>query len=196
MAEPNVVTKEDLVESAKRCIVEKGINKLTLKSVGEGAGVTQGTVYYHFKTKDKLMIEIVNDMCESSWNHLENVNKESKDQGFKWIKTALQSAYERHTKNSFYHHLFLSLITTGLNNDDVRGQMGDLLKYENEVLQKQIQSFIGTDELYGISTEIWSVLWNALIDGLAIQTLMVEDLDIEKVYEGIELLLVKKMDNM
>lgn len=51
MAEANVIKKQDLIESAKRCIVENGMNKVTLKAVAEGVGVTQGTVYYHLRQR-------------------------------------------------------------------------------------------------------------------------------------------------
>lgn len=67
MAKPNVVSKETLIESAKKCISEKGLEKLTLKSVAEQANVSQGTVYYHFRTKENLMLEVVGHVCGSSW---------------------------------------------------------------------------------------------------------------------------------
>lgn len=121
--------------------------------------------------------------------------KQFKHQGISWIQTELKSANERSTGDSFYHHLFLSLIVTGLNNDKVRGHIGELLRYENEVLQKQIESLLGTDELHGVSTEVWSILFNALIDGLAIQSIIVDDFNVEKVYKGIESLLVKQMEH-
>ncbi|MGY4691173.1 TetR/AcrR family transcriptional regulator [Salibacterium sp. K-3] len=196
MAEPNVIAKKDLIESAKKCIVDNGINKLTLKAVAEGAGVTQGTVYYHFKTKEQLTIEIVNDMCETSWEELKQMKKYSNQQEIHWVQSALGSAYERSTKGSYYHHLFLSLIVTGLNNDKVREQINNLLRYENDSLQKQIESLVGTSEFYGISTEVWSILLNALIDGLAIQSLTVKDFNAEKVFNDVESLLVKQMEHI
>ena len=55
MAKPNVVNKEKLLKAAKEIIAEHGMEKLTLKAVAESAQVTQGTVYYHFKTKDQLL---------------------------------------------------------------------------------------------------------------------------------------------
>ncbi|WP_124050896.1 TetR/AcrR family transcriptional regulator [Priestia endophytica] len=194
MAEPNVITKKDLIQSAKKCIVENGINKLTLKAVAEGAGVTQGTVYYHFKTKEQLMIEIVKDMCETSWEELEGKKKASKKQGVDWIQAAMDSAYNRNMKGSFYHPLFLSLIVTGLHNDKVKALISELLKYENKSLQQQMEALLGANEFYGLSTEVWSTLMNALIDGLAIQSLMVKDFNAERVFKGLESLFIKQVE--
>nr|MDH3163626.1 helix-turn-helix domain containing protein [Bacillus licheniformis] len=63
MARPNVTSKETLIEAAKRRIAEHGLDKLTLKAVAEEAKVTQGTVYYHFRTKERLVFEVVRDLC-------------------------------------------------------------------------------------------------------------------------------------
>lgn len=57
MAKPNIISKEALIQSAKACIVENGLEKLTLQSVAKQANVTQGTVYYHFRTKENLTEE-------------------------------------------------------------------------------------------------------------------------------------------
>ncbi|WP_213104501.1 hypothetical protein [Cytobacillus citreus] len=38
----------------------------------------------------------------------------------------------------------------------------------------------------GISFETWGVLFNAMIDGLAIQALLIKDFPVEKVYDGLE----------
>ena len=97
MAKPNVVNKENLLQAAKEIIAEHGMEKLTLKAVAESAQVTQGTVYYHFKTKDQLLLEVTESFCKASWEQL------GKDVQ---LEKALQSAESRCVKDSMYHHLF------------------------------------------------------------------------------------------
>ncbi|ALA53840.1 TetR/AcrR family transcriptional regulator [Shouchella clausii] len=192
MAEPNVITKQDLIESAKTCIVENGVNQLTLKAVAEGAGVTQGTVYYHFKTKEQLMIEVVEDMCKTSWERLEQMKEDTGQQGIEWMKAGLEAAYERNSSDSSYHSLFFSLVAAGLHNHNIRERIGGLLSYENDVLQKQIQALAG-DECSGMPPDVCSVFVNALIDGLAVQSLMRSDFDSKKVFDYLERLLAKQL---
>ncbi|WP_240508123.1 TetR/AcrR family transcriptional regulator [Bacillus spizizenii] len=72
MAKPNIISKEALIQSAKACIVENGLEQLTLQSVAKQANVTQGTVYYHFRTKENLMMEVVRHVCGSSWANVKN----------------------------------------------------------------------------------------------------------------------------
>jgi AcrR family transcriptional regulator len=185
MAKPNVVSKEALIESAKACIVEQGIEKLTLKAVAEGANVTQGTVYYHFRTKEQLMMEIVKNVCQSSWQDVESSPKSDKQK----LADALEAARARCTPDSFYHRLFFSLLTYSFQNENTKEQLRTLLAFENESLVSQLNSLWGASPVEGVSMETWGILLNALVDGLAIQALLSDSFPTEKVYRELELIL-------
>ncbi|EPC8419560.1 TetR/AcrR family transcriptional regulator [Bacillus wiedmannii] len=182
MAKPNVVNKEKLLESAKEIIAEHGMEKLTLKAVAESTQVTQGTVYYHFKTKDQLLLEVTGSFCKESW---EQIGKDVQ------LEKALQSAESRCVKDSMYHHLFFQLVASGLQNDAMKDKIGELLHYENEELTKLLNKKIGDRMASQISTETWSVLCNALVDGLALQALFNPSFSRYKVYGDLHLLLEK-----
>lgn len=182
MAKPNVVNKERLLEAAKVIIAEYGMEKLTLKAVAESAQVTQGTVYYHFKTKDQLLLEVTESFCKASW---EQIGKDVQ------LEKALQSAESRCVKDSMYHHLFFQLVASGLQNDAMKDKIGGLLHYENQELKGVLHKKIGDTMTTQISTETWSVLCNALIDGLALQALFNPSFSTDKVYRDLYMLLEK-----
>lgn len=52
----------------------------------------QGTIYYHFKSKEQIILEIVQDICEDSWNKILMTNQEL-------IQSALLSAKSRYYGN-------------------------------------------------------------------------------------------------
>ncbi|MFT9849532.1 TetR/AcrR family transcriptional regulator [Aneurinibacillus sp. REN35] len=185
MAKPNVVSKKDLLESAKTRIVEYGLDKLTLKSVAEGAGVTQGTVYYHFRTKEQLLLEIVKDLCQSSWNQIADTPTSHTQK----VKAALTGAKERCTSESFYHRLFFSLLAYSFQNAQTKEQLHELLHFENDSLSKQLTSLWSASPVEGVSLETWGILLNALIDGLAVQALLSDSFPTEKIYNELEILL-------
>jgi len=182
VAKPNVVNKEKLLEAAKSIIAEHGMERLTLKAVAESAQVTQGTVYYHFKTKDQLLLEVTESFCKASW---EQIGKDVQ------LEKALQSAESRCVKDSMYHHLFFQLVASGLQNDAMKDKIGGLLHYENQELKEVLNKKIGDTMTSQISTETWSVLCNALIDGLALQALFNPSFSTEKVYGDLYMLLEK-----
>ena len=46
-----------LINSAIKSISERGINETTMFNVSKGAGLSQGIVNFHFKSKELLLIE-------------------------------------------------------------------------------------------------------------------------------------------
>ncbi len=48
-------TKERIFRAAKRILKKKGYEELSIKNICEEAGVSNGSFYHHFKTKDDLL---------------------------------------------------------------------------------------------------------------------------------------------
>ena len=46
-----------LISSTIKSLSKKGINELTMQDVSQGAGLSQGIVNFHFKSKELLLIE-------------------------------------------------------------------------------------------------------------------------------------------
>ena len=187
MAKPNVISKEELVQSAQRCIVEKGFDKTTLKAVADSANVTQGTVFYHFKTKEQLFVEVVKHMCETSWKSMQEAAGTSPAST---TAEMLSSAKERCGFDSFYHQLFFSSLAAGLQIDSIREQLSQLIGQENAHLTELLTARWQQSPIPGVSLEGWGILLNALIDGLAIQALLSQDFPTDRVYTELERLLL------
>ncbi|MGE7688535.1 TetR/AcrR family transcriptional regulator [Lysinibacillus sp. NPDC097214] len=182
MAKPTGIEKSDLITAAKQSLVEKGIEKFTLKAVAEQAGVTQGTIYYHFKSKEQIILEIVQDICENSWNEMLTIDQQM-------IQSALLSAKSRYENDAFYHKLFFTLIVFSFTNPAIRQQVGQILAAENEHLCHVLEKLWDTSPIDGVSVETWSIFLNALIDGLAIQVMMQDDFDVDTFYQQLEKIL-------
>lgn len=60
-------TKEKLLFAAKEIIVRDGVKFLSLDRVAQEATVAKGTLLYHFKNKEQLLIGLMQMYC----NHLE-----------------------------------------------------------------------------------------------------------------------------
>lgn len=180
LAKPNVISKEELINSAKECLVYNGLEKFTLRSVAEVAGVTQGTIYYHFKKKEQLLIEVVKDICESSWSEISQQN----DQFI--LSQAIESAKSRCSHESFFHKLFFTMIVTSFNNENIRDQLGEIMKFENNALSKNLLNVWPKSPIDEVSVETWGILINAIVDGLALQAIVQKDFSVDNTYEELE----------
>ncbi|QTD40040.1 TetR/AcrR family transcriptional regulator [Sporosarcina sp. Te-1] len=182
MAKPNVSNKDSLIQAAKTCIARDGLENFTLKTVADEGGVSQGTVYYHFRTKEQLLLEVVKELCESSWEGL--VAQEELI-----IKEALASAKSRCAFDSFYHRLYFTLLSSSLHNQRIREQLKEILRKENEVLSLQVESIWTVSPVNGVSTQTWGIVLNSIIDGIAMQALLDEEFPVDQVYAELELII-------
>jgi AcrR family transcriptional regulator len=57
-------TRRLLMEAADRLFMKKGYHRATLDSIAAEAGFTKGAVYFHFRSKEDLFIELLVDGLE------------------------------------------------------------------------------------------------------------------------------------
>ena len=66
-----------LISSAIKSISEKGINETTMSDVSQGAGLSQGIVNFHFKSKELLLIETLRFISNEYLQSFQNCLKKS-----------------------------------------------------------------------------------------------------------------------
>jgi AcrR family transcriptional regulator len=54
--------KESILDAATRLFARKGFEATTTAAVAEAAGVSEGTIFHHFKTKDGVLIHILQEL--------------------------------------------------------------------------------------------------------------------------------------
>ena len=54
-------TKERIFRAARHILQKKGYEELSIKNICEEAGVSNGSFYHHFKTKDDLLSYYIED---------------------------------------------------------------------------------------------------------------------------------------
>ena len=64
-------TKERIFQAAKRILQKSGYEELSIKNICEEAGVSNGSFYHHFKTKDNLLSYYIEDQPSIDPDRLE-----------------------------------------------------------------------------------------------------------------------------
>lgn len=54
-----ITTREKIVEAARSLFAEKGFDRTTTAEIAREAGISEGTIYRHFKSKRELLMECV-----------------------------------------------------------------------------------------------------------------------------------------
>lgn len=50
-----------IISSAQKAIAEHGVSNTTLQIIADGAGISKGSLYYYFKTKDSILYSVVDE---------------------------------------------------------------------------------------------------------------------------------------
>lgn len=187
MARTINVAPEDIVEAARRVIQEKGLEAATLRAVAREAGVTLGTVYYHFNTKEALLNEIIRTILsqqlkEYSAAFCSAASREER------ISLTLQVVRDKFAKDQDFHRLFYSLVARGLSSKTAAEEMRYILDTIRETIEKML-SEENLENFPEIPVEHLSRILRSVFDGLALQLLFDQNLDIDAVYDSLEKIL-------
>lgn len=85
-------TKERIFQAAKRILQKSGYENLSIKNICEEAGVSNGSFYHHFKTKDDLLSYYIEDQ-PSMESGLLNIPENTED-----AKKAIIKVYLNYVK--------------------------------------------------------------------------------------------------
>lgn len=169
MAAPrNDDVRERILEEASGLITQKGFDSVSLAMIAEACGISKGTLYYHFKTKEDIVLELQNRYFQQQkelWNLW--MDDESKDTSLnRLIMYVLQRNY--HDVGSRFHLLYQAC--TG--NEHLRDEMVE--RYTE--FQKMIADKIMERDKYSKEVADY-VAWLCLLatDGMIVQSQLQND---------------------
>lgn len=66
------VTKLEIIRVASRLFLEEGYSVTSVRQIGEKVGISPGNVMFHFPTKEHMLAELVDMLCDFQWKLMEN----------------------------------------------------------------------------------------------------------------------------
>lgn len=95
---PKGLAREGILEAATRLFLEKGIDKASLADIAAEAGVSKGTLHYHFASKNDLIFTIteshMNTITEELLGFLERM-RQNPERLFTLLMASLLEARDR-----------------------------------------------------------------------------------------------------
>lgn len=81
MGRPSNTTqrKQEIVDALLRVMAERGYEKASVQSIAKEAGLAPGLIHYHFKTKQDILMALVNWIASSATERLVHMNKQVSD---------------------------------------------------------------------------------------------------------------------
>lgn len=78
--------RKEILEKSTECFIKFGYNKTTLDEIGDAIGFNKAALYYYFKNKEELFIQVVNNQLTLGLNKLQNDLSEMPDNDVKILK--------------------------------------------------------------------------------------------------------------
>ena len=185
--------KKRIVDAAKTVVSEQGVQRATLRAIAAEAGISIGTLYYYYRTKDDLLYDIIDSHTSESYFIAEafksgKMNKDFSEEGLiNYLSEKIKERVDGFEDNRILFYLIQEAI---MGNDNIK-----------ENIQKKYRLWV--DSIETILQEIFEVpasktmratamIINAAIDGFMLQKLLaVDESDLNSELEEIGQLLLK-----
>ncbi len=159
--------RQQIIEAASRIIVCKGIDKTSLMDIANEAGISKGSLYYYYASKEDLIFDITETHINQISTNLFAIIEESKDEAC-W-EDVLKILYERILQAETRGRLHFYLIQQALNgNDALADRFRKRYREWNQLIREGFEQL----EPDNSKQTILSSMVVAVLDGFLIQSLL------------------------
>ena len=168
-------TREKILQAAFTVLSRQGYENASIKDIAEEAGVAQGLVHYHYKSKQQLVLSVFEFVCRK----VELGTVEGEAGALRAFAEAKDTLKERREANSLY----VQLIGIGLHDALVGAGVRDFMRLERvhiEDLARQVLAERGQSS--SAARGIAGVVWAAVL-GIMIQYLVDPEFDADEAFD-------------
>ncbi len=179
-------TREAILAAAVLLFVEKGYDATTVDDVALAAGFTKGAVYWHFGSKEDLLVEVFEAWMSQG---VSNLRTALRSEGAGERAAALDSWHVGDARRSRQWVRFeLELLRLAADKPELAARLRDRQASVRRLLASALREDVGEPAPGGLSAEDLAILLQALSDGLLQHHLL--DADTRGLFgRGVELLL-------
>ena len=156
-------THERILQAAFTVLSRQGYENTSIKDIAEEAGVAQGLVHYHFKSKQLLVLAVLEFVCQKV--ELGAVEGEAGAlQAFEQTKASLKDSREANS-------LYIQLIGVGLHDALVGAGVKDFIRQERNHIEDLARQVLaergqGATPARGIAGVVWAAVLGIMIQSL------------------------------
>jgi len=156
-------TRDKILQAAFTVLSRQGYENTSVKDIAEEAGAAQGLVHYYYKSKQQLVLAVLEFVCHKVELGVEG--EAGALQAFEETKTMLR---ESRATNA----LLVQLIGVSLHDDVIGPGVGDFIRSQRTHVEDIARQVLAEREVDPTPARgIAAVVWAAII-GIMIQTLV------------------------
>jgi AcrR family transcriptional regulator len=173
-------TQEMIITAASRIMTAKGIKSTSLSDIAKDVGISKGTLYYYYASKNDIIFDItekhLNQISTEMFALLEQIELGTKPSEI--IKIVFTKILAAETRDKLHFYLISDSLT---NHEDFKNRFKEKYRVWREMIEEGLQKVLQNKV---INYNALASLILAAIDGFTLQSLIgVEKLPIDDISE-------------
>ncbi|WP_455164355.1 TetR/AcrR family transcriptional regulator [Slackia exigua] len=164
--------KKKIIEAASELVAEGGISRTSLRSICDKAGISMGTLYYHYRTKDLILADILRQSLSGPrWlaDEIEHGGL-TREEAFDKLMNALRGRIEKLAASKVYTHM----LDEALSGNEV---LTEIVQEQNDTwidALEEIIAFVKNMDTC-LTTRSAAIMIESLAQGITTQYLLNQD---------------------
>lgn len=144
--------KETIFKAAVKCFNEKGYYETTIDSIAAKAKISKGGIYYHFKSKKELFLELFHYRMKKYFDQLKAYIKEEPSPENQ-LRMFITKSSQILKDNEDFFRFFLEFLSMGAREHEIRKVMDIFYKDSIETFTFLMEEGIRTGKFKNIETD-------------------------------------------
>lgn len=168
--------RENILNAAFAVFARRGYENTSIKDIAEEAGVAQGLVHYYFKSKQLLVLAVLDFVCEKVDMGVEG--EVGALQAFEHTKAMLRTSRDTNS-------LYFQLIGAGLHDEAIGAGVRKFVRSERERVEAIARQVLAEREADPSPARgIAGVVWAAIL-GIMVQSLIDPEFDADEAVDAL-----------
>jgi AcrR family transcriptional regulator len=167
-----VQKRQDILDAAMICFTKKGFELSSIDDIRVQSGVSKGTIYNYFKSKDEIYLELFNQKTSESFKHISEglSNCHTAIEKFDYLFSLYDTPFPLEEGEQREIIFILEYKLRSIRHKELNDQLNHLSqKYHHGLVTQIIQTGQQTNELKkNNSPEAYADLFCSMLDGLLI----------------------------
>ena len=173
--------RDQIIQAALACFTRKGYNNTTMDDIVAESGLSKGTLYWYFKSKDNLFKSAILSFFESSFGQEAIADLEQCPTAAEKLRFLAQAMVGLGEWAKGIFNLFLEFWASSTRREEAARLWTDLLVQYKDILVGIIEEGIRNGEFRPVDAEplVWAMM--STYDGLAAYVMLMPDLELERI---------------
>ncbi len=176
--------RRQILEAALAVFTRKGFNAAKVSDVAAQAGVSQGTIYWYFDSKEDLLQEALLFFFENLDQEIVSTLERETTAGGR-LQALIQSMAALADEAKGVLTLFLEFWASSSRREEAGRLWTEVLRQYKGLIVQIVEAGVQSGEFRPVDAEALSLALMAAYDGLAIYLMLMPDLDLERISRAV-----------